>query len=118
MEVRGIGGCGEQIARHTLLKKGYKILKANYRTPYGEIDVIARKGNLIVFVEVKTRRSERFGLGEESITLMKKKHIIKAAQYWILENYIPPQIRFDIIIVHQNNLGSFKVYHFKNAIME
>ena len=66
-----LGNQGEELAANFLKKNKYKIINRNYRTPYGEIDIIARKNKLIVFVEVKTRSTTYFGSGLEAITRKK-----------------------------------------------
>ena len=77
------GRLGEQLAQRHLAGEGYKILQANYRASGGEIDLIAEKGEEIVFVEVKTRRGLAHGSPEESITPRKQQHIIAAAQEYL-----------------------------------
>ena len=65
---RQLGDHGEDLAAAALKKQGYKILERNYVTPLGEIDLIARQGKTVVFVEVKTRKSDRFGSPQEAVT--------------------------------------------------
>ena len=77
-----LGERGEMAAWGYLLENGYKILEKNYRCKIGEIDVIARKGKRLVFIEVKTRISERYGPPEESVHRMKQKKIAQTAQWY------------------------------------
>ena len=72
MKRRHIGILGENLAKDFLKKRGYRILETNYRCPAGEIDIIARQKDYLVFVEVRTKKSLEFGSPEESITPAKK----------------------------------------------
>ncbi len=69
------GKAGEEIARKYLEGKGYKIIKQNYRTKYAEIDLVAKKGNELVFIEVRTKKGENFGTPEETINGKKLKKL-------------------------------------------
>jgi putative endonuclease len=83
---RRIGAWGENLAAKYLSMKGYEILARNIRTPAGEIDLIARKGPLLSFVEVKTRRSASFGAPEEAITAAKQQRMADAAELWLADH--------------------------------
>ncbi len=99
---RTLGRWGEDLAAKTLMAKGYEILARNVRTASGEIDLIARKQELLVFVEVKTRRGDQYGAPEESITPLKQQHMEDAAQLWLAEH--PEEMgawQFDVIAIHQ-----------------
>jgi putative endonuclease len=102
-----LGVAGERIAKIYLLLKGFSILETNYESRYGEIDIIAREKDTIVFVEVKTRKSEGFGEPEEAVNLRKRKKIILSARYYVrkkrLENC---NFRFDIVSIKY--LGKFR----------
>ncbi|MEA1961796.1 MAG: YraN family protein [Bacillota bacterium] len=94
------GKYGEELAVNYLLSKGYKIIVRNYRSKEGEIDIICSDGKTIVFVEVKTRRSTRFGTPEEAITRTKMQHIRRTALTYLAEQgerY--KEIRFDVIAI-------------------
>jgi putative endonuclease len=78
-----LGRRGENLAAVRLAELGYAIVGRNYRCPYGELDLIARHGDVWVFVEVRTRRGSRFGTPEESITPRKQAHLIAAAQHYL-----------------------------------
>jgi putative endonuclease len=80
---RKVGAWGENLAANYLVAKGYEILARNARTSAGEIDLIARKGALLSFVEVKTRRSASFGPPEEAITPAKQQRMSDAAELWL-----------------------------------
>ncbi len=97
---RALGAYGEDIAASFFKKKGYDILEKNYRVPVGEIDIICKKGDLIVFVEVKTRSNSDFGDIKESITPWKIERIKKAAMWYIMKEGEQGQdYRFDCIFV-------------------
>ncbi len=83
MSKLSVGKLGEDIAVKFLQKRRMKILQRNYRTPFGEIDIIARKGSVLHFVEVKTRRSEKFGKPFEAVDKGKLTHIKKSAEYYL-----------------------------------
>lgn len=94
-----IGSAGESAAAVYLKKKGYKILGQNYSCRYGEIDIIARRGSYVVFVEVKTRKNERYAQAREFVTRPKQERIISAAMLWLQQNETELQPRFDVIEV-------------------
>ncbi len=112
-----IGKFGEDIASKYLEEKGYKIKERNYRTFLGEIDIISEyKGNLI-FVEVKTRRSDRFGYPEEAINFNKQRKIIKNALCYLAKyNLWEKNYCFDVILVSISNHKDVKrLKHIRNA---
>ncbi len=90
---------GEQIAVKFLKNKGYKVLETNWRFQHKEIDIIAQKNNEIVFVEVKSRKNTAFGEPEEAVTEQKQKHLIDAAEAYIIEKNIDLEARFDVIAI-------------------
>jgi len=96
-----LGKKGEDIAVKYLKKKGYEILDKNYKTSIGEIDIIAKDKDIIVFIEVKTRITKRFGEPFESITKEKKYRIFKIALFYLTKNknLSHLQIRFDVISI-------------------
>lgn len=85
MEPKGVGKLGEEVAVRLLESRGYNILCRNYRTRYGEIDIVAEGPDAIAFVEVKTRRSTAFGQPFESVTYRKKRHLVAAARRYMRE---------------------------------
>jgi len=100
-----VGREGEELACNYLQQKGYEVLERNYRAgKTGEIDIIARRENLVVFAEVKTRNSEAFGGGIYSISQAKKKSLKRSAEYYLVKNseiYTKDiTFRFDLILVH------------------
>jgi len=95
-----LGKRGEEIAKNYLLSHGYKILEQNFKARYGEIDIVAKEGSVLVFVEVKTRYSESFGPPEEAVTPWKIKSIIKTAQFYkLIHPNLPEELRIDVIAV-------------------
>jgi putative endonuclease len=95
-----LGRKGESAAIRYLKKQGYKIVEQNYRTRVGEIDVIAREKKTLVFVEVKTRRSESYGSPKWAVTPKKQKAISKAALYYLkITDQADADARFDVVSI-------------------
>jgi putative endonuclease len=95
-----LGKEGEDIARDFLSARGYRIITRNFRTRSGEIDIIAADGPVICFVEVKTRRQERFGAPGESVQRLKQRHMAKAAvQYLKSRHLLDAPSRFDVVSI-------------------
>jgi putative endonuclease len=95
-----LGRRGEALAAAKLAALGYTIVARNYRCVHGEVDLIARAGDTWVFVEVRTRRGDRFGSPEESITPRKRAHLIAAAQYYLQANELADvPWRIDAVVV-------------------
>lgn len=93
-----LGITGEQLAQNFLAKKGYRILTTNYRSRYGEIDIVCLDGETVVFVEVKTRSSEKFGTPTEAVTFRKRTRLRQLAQmYLITHNLETYPVRFDVL---------------------
>jgi putative endonuclease len=114
---RSIGLIGEDIAADFLERKGYSILNRNFRTPYGEIDLITEQGNSIVFTEVKTRASISLGPPEISITRRKADHMRSAAEFYIQEHGEQyDEWRIDVISVQIRTNEAPHIVHFENAI--
>ncbi|KKW33971.1 MAG: hypothetical protein UY81_C0082G0004 [Candidatus Giovannonibacteria bacterium GW2011_GWA2_53_7] len=112
-----LGKLGEQLARMYLLGHGYEILAHNYRLRGGEIDIICRHQQVVVFVEVKTRRKLTYGLGRESITPRKQDRLRAAAQNF-LAAYADPYhtVRFDVIDIVWPNNQSPRLTHLQNCV--
>lgn len=108
------GTNGEEIAIAYLLKSGYEILEKNWRHKHLEIDIIASINNTLVIIEVKLRANNYFGNPEEFVTKTKQKRVIKAADFYIKENNINWETRFDIVSVIQNP-SELTVEHFVGA---
>ena len=120
MKRKETGQMGERVARDFLLKHGYDILTTNFRTPSGEIDIVARKNDFLVFVEVRTKRSKDFGSPEESVTPLKKEHLIATAQsYRESHQNLPEAWRIDFVAVEMDSRGKVKrVSLIENAVSE
>jgi putative endonuclease len=103
---------GEDLACAELRRRGYAILARRYRTRYGEIDVIAREGEAVVFVEVKARRDETFGGGSAAVTAWKQQRIVRmATDYLARHGLIEAPCRFDVITVQFDAAGPrFEVF--------
>jgi len=113
-----IGMEGEDIACKYLEKEGYSIIERNYRGKKGEIDIIARDGNVIVFIEVKSWKTIPVSEAAFSISSMKKRRIINSAEQYIFENrkqVLNSDIRFDFVFV---DAVKNSISHNKNIIME
>lgn len=98
-----LGDKGEVLAVKLLKKKGYRIIKQNYRTPVGEIDIIARDGETLVFIEVKTRESIEYGLPFEAVNSAKKRKIANVAKLYLKKLKQIPPCRFDIVSIYYKN---------------
>ncbi len=95
-----LGRRGEGLAAKFLRKKGYRIVDRNVRTPYGEIDLIARQGKTLVFVEVKARSDLSFGRPEEAVGPVKRRRLIRSARHWLAQNgSSDAPARFDVVSV-------------------
>ena len=115
---QALGTLGEHKACNYLLQNNYKIIERNFRCKQGEIDIIAKdlSKNELVFIEVKTRANFQYGRPSQSVTPIKKRHILGASKYYILKNQIKDTfIRFDVIEIFVKNY-SFKVNHIKQIL--
>ena len=91
---------GERIGEGYLRAHGYQVLERNVRSPFGEIDLIAKHQEILVFVEIKTRRDTTFGLPEESVDRRKKDRLIRLASWYLAQHpKSNPQVRFDILAI-------------------
>ena len=93
------GQSGEMLAKQYLLDKGYMILETNWRFGHLEVDLIALKEDVLVFVEVKTRSSNSLTAPETSVNAQKQRNIIRAANRYVVRNQYTYDVRFDIITV-------------------
>ena len=111
---RALGDAGESLAEAFLRSKGYAILARKYRTRGGEIDLIARDGDEVVFVEVKARGRSTFGYPEEAVDGAKMKKLVRTAEYYLQTLDVDVPCRFDVIAIeHVTNPP--EIEHFKDV---
>ena len=117
MDNRSKGSWGEERAARYLRLRAYRILEKNYRCRLGEIDLIARRGGYLVFVEVKLRKSDRFGTAGEFVNRAKQERILMTAQLWLQEHKTELQPRFDVIEIYapDGENGRVEIRHIENA---
>jgi putative endonuclease len=119
MKRRNTGILGEKLASDFLKKRGYHILETNYRSPHGEIDIIARDKGYLVFIEVRTKKSREFGSPEESITPAKKERL-RATAWHYRENHdnLPPLWRIDVVVELNQKGKPSRIELIENAVSE
>ncbi len=109
-----LGKKGEELARKMLCDKGYTIVETNWRFDKDEIDIIAKDGDDLVIVEVKTRSTDYFGFPEDAVDLQKEGFLIRATEAYLEENNLDVDTRFDIVaIIH--NTKETKIDHIIDA---
>ncbi len=111
------GRKGEDDAARYLTERGYQLLKRNFRCPYGEVDIIALDGPVLVFVEVRSRSTENYGLPQESITEEKRSRLRRTARYYLAASggHRGP-VRFDVLAIKYKRNGQMEfLEHIKNA---
>lgn len=114
-----VGKWGEDKAEEYLKSKGYSIQGRNVRTPYGEIDIVARKKEKNIFIEVKTRRNVKFGYPEEAINGRKKVKLIESAMaYMQAHPEFGDDWQIDVISIQKMPSKDLKILHFENAVEE
>ncbi len=111
-----LGTLGEDLAIDYLIKQGYQILERNYRYQKGEVDILAKKDDALVAVEVKTRTGNYFGHPHEFVKQKKIKLLVATVDHYVTQNDLDVEVRFDIIgIVHAEN--QFKIEHIEDAFL-
>jgi len=120
MKRRDTGSLGEKLAQDFLRKQGYRILETNYRCSEGEIDIIAKHGEFLVFVEVRTKKSLQYGSPEESVTPTKMAKLRTiAAHYRQTHDNLPLSWRIDVVAVEiDRNNKPLRIELIENAIEE
>ena len=118
MNNRELGKWGEIKARNYLEERGILVLATNERTHYGELDIIGKDIDQVVFFEVKTRRSNSFGFGEESVSSVKQEHLINSAEDYIQKH---PEVgedwRIDVVVIDGSPTApKVEIRWFKNAV--
>ena len=111
-----LGKKGEQLAVDFLQQKGFTILERNYRFQKAEVDIIIQKKDLICAVEVKTRSTPEFGNPQEFVKPKQIQQLVKAMDFYITENDLDVELRFDIVAIIKNKLGT-KIEHLKDAFL-
>ncbi len=112
------GTLGERYAAEYLQEQGYTILETNFHTRFGEIDIIAQRGDILAFVEVKTRAATMLGSPEAAVTPTKQKKLIMTALCYLQAHPVDLQPRFDVIAITTASKTAFKVVdilHLTNA---
>ncbi len=114
-----LGSWGEKIAEDYLTQQGLQVLLRNYRTPYGEIDLVMQDQELVVFVEVKTRTNLKFGNPEESITVRKKERMLRCAEACLQDHpEWGPNYRIDVMAVFGRPVDTApQILWFENAVI-
>src|SRR3989344_4868326 len=103
MQTRRVGISGEEFASKLLESEGYKIIERNFSCKLGEIDIIATKDSSLVFVEVKTRRSNKYGKPEEAVTLRKIQKIERCGEFYMkFHSNLPKKLRIDVVSIEIN----------------
>lgn len=118
METRLVGHWGEQTAGEYLKKKHYKLVAMNYTCRMGEIDLIVKNREYIVFVEVKLRKNAHYAEAREFVTRSKQEKIIKTASIWLSQNEAKLQPRFDVVEIYAPDgpkSKSITINHIENA---
>ena len=120
MKRRDVGILGEKLAKDFLKKRGYHIWETNYRCPEGEIDIIAKHRDYLVFIEVRTKRSLEFGSPEESITPTKMERLRSvASRYRQTHDNLPSLWRIDVVAVELTPKGELsRIKLIENAVSE
>ena len=116
---QGLGTAGEQLARRRLEAAGLQFVTGNWRCHAGELDLVMRDGDVLVFVEVKTRRGERLGAAEESVTATKARRLLRAAQEFLAQRPDLASLfwRVDLVAVTLAPSGAVdRVSHLVNVI--
>jgi putative endonuclease len=113
MKVLGIKG--ENLAVKFLKEKGYRIIARNYKTPVGEIDIIAQDGNTVVFIEVKTRADEFFCQPFEAVNKRKRQKLKNVALFYLKRQVMEFPVRFDVLSIFYRENGKKEIEHIKDA---
>lgn len=112
--MKALGSEGEDFAVRFLRGKGYSILEKNFKTSIGEIDIIARNGDALVFIEVKTRTNDSFGYPFEAVTERKRHKLRNLALLYLKKKGREFPVRFDVISVYRND-GKTEIEHIEDA---
>jgi len=113
-----VGQFGENLAKNYLISHGYRIMDCNVKTSYKEIDIVAKYQKTLVFIEVKTRTSEKFGTADEAVSRRKISNLKKALNIYLYKNDLDENdVRLDLISIDINkNNKTAKIKHYKGII--
>ena len=111
------GRAGEEIALAFLIQQGYKFITTNFRSKVGELDIVAKNGTQIVFIEVKTRSSTAFGAPSKAITPKKLHSLIQTAEYFLRVNNLGQNYRIDAVEVLVKGSEVTSINHIKNVTL-
>ena len=111
-----IGNRGEELAAAFLERNGFKLIERNFRCKGGEVDIVAKDGKTLVFVEVKSRKTLTYGVPQLAVTPFKQRQISKAALTWLTRNRKHDHpARFDVIAIILESSYQHQLEHIKNA---
>ncbi|WP_423817903.1 YraN family protein [Salinimicrobium sp. TIG7-5_MAKvit] len=111
-----LGKRGEEMAAAHLLAKGYELVARNFTYQKAEVDIIARKGNILAVVEVKTRSTPDFGDPQDFVKKKQINQLVKAIDYFVNEHNLYVEVRFDIIAIIKNKAGT-RLEHIEDAFL-
>lgn len=116
MDTHRLGRAFEDVAAAWLEARGWTVLERNVRFQRREVDLVARRGTVVAFVEVKGRRSSRYGRPEEAVTGRKRREIERVAHWWIARHPDPHALyRFDVIAIEPTGNGGMDLRHLEDA---
>lgn len=115
MNRKQLGTKGELVAKDYLKDLGYNIICCNYRTKKGEIDIVASRDEILVFIEVKLRKSLKYGYPREAVNNNKVKIIKSVASEYLRYNNIDYKVRFDVVEIFLNSNNKYKINLIQNA---
>jgi putative endonuclease len=112
----GVGNRGEELAAAFLVRNGFELIERNFRCKGGEVDIVAKDGKTLVFVEVKSRKTLTYGVPQLAVTPFKQRQISKAALTWLAKNHKHDSpARFDVIAILLNGDYQHQIEHIRNA---
>jgi len=119
---KNLGDFGEYVAADFLEAKGYRVIEKNYFAAGGELDLIAETKDFLIFVEVKTRKSAKFGTPAEAVDSKKQQHMLAAAREYLTYHSTNKELRFDVIEVYASIVDDIAylkhIHHIENIVME
>lgn len=116
MSRQRLGSYGERLAAEHLERTGWRILDRNYRVGRREIDLVARRGGVVAFIEVKARRGREYGDPLEAVTARKRREIETVAATWLERHGAPDDVyRFDAIAIRLDRSGASRIEHLEDA---